>query len=212
MTIRRYAGYGPRLLVLGAMMVASGPALAQELVWARYGDIDSLDPHRATSTLSMQVWDQIYDTLLAFDDEGKPRANLAKSWEVSDDGLSYTLALEAGVTCHDGTPFDAEDVKFTIDRAFDGAKPSLTKTSWGPIEAVEVIDPLTVKVSMASRFGAFLPFLADSFSSMVCDSNTGDGFGSATRLASKVWFTLDDGQLRGGERDSLFARVRRALG
>jgi peptide/nickel transport system substrate-binding protein len=164
--------------------LTAGAGQASELVWARYGDIDSLDPHRATSTLSMQVWDQIYDTLLAFDDEGKPRANLAKSWEISDDGLSYTLALEDGVTCHDGTPFNAEDVKFTIDRAFDGAKPSLTKTSWGPIEVVEVIDPLTVKVSMASRFGAFLPFLADSFSSMVCDSNTGDGFGSATAIGT----------------------------
>jgi len=169
---------------LSAVLVMSGGAAASELVWARYGDIDSLDPHRATSTLSMQVWDQIYDTLLAFDETGKPRANLAKSWQVSDDGLSYTLTLEDGVKCHDGSPFDAEDVKFTIDRAFDSAKPSLTKTSWGPIEAVEVIDPLTVKVSMTSRFGAFLPFLADSFSSMVCDSNTADSFGSSTAIGT----------------------------
>ncbi|MGF1630189.1 MAG: ABC transporter substrate-binding protein [Kiloniellaceae bacterium] len=165
-------------------VLAAGGAQASELVWARYGDIDSLDPHRATSTLSMQVWDQIYDTLLAFDADGNPRPNLAKSWAVSDDGLSYTLALEDGVVCHDGTPFNADDVKFTIDRAFDGAKPSLTKTSWGPIEAVEVIDPLTVKVSMTSRFGAFLPFLADSFSSMVCDSNTADSFGSSTAIGT----------------------------
>jgi len=174
------AGLSAALAVSGAF----GTAQASELVWARYGDIDSLDPHRATSTLSMQVWDQIYDTLLAFDETGKPRANLAKSWEVSDDGLSHTLALEEGVVCHDGTPFNADDVKFTIDRAFDSAKPSLTKTSWGPIEAVEVIDPLTVKVSMASRFGAFLPFLADSFSSMICDSNTADSFGSATAIGT----------------------------
>jgi len=168
---------------LSAVLIA-GAGQASELVWARYGDIDSLDPHRATSTLSMQVWDQIYDTLLAFDEAGAPRPNLARSWQVSDDGLSYTLVLEEGVVCHDGTPFNAEDVKFTIDRAFDGAKPSLTKTSWGPIEAVEVIDPLTVKVSMTSRFGAFLPFLADSFSSMVCDSNAADSFGSSTAIGT----------------------------
>lgn len=159
-------------------------AQASELVWARYGDIDSLDPHRATSTLSMQVWDQIYDTLLAFDETGKPRPNLAESWTISDDGLSYTFALEEGVVCHDGTPFNAEDVKFTIDRAFDSKKPSLTKTSWGPVETVEVIDPHTVKVSMSSRFGAFLPFLADSFSSMICDSNAADSFGSATAIGT----------------------------
>ena len=178
--IRLAAGLSAALAVTGAFAAAE----AKELVWARYGDIDSLDPHRATSTLSMQVWDQIYDTLLAFGEDGTPRANLAKSWSISDDGLSYTLALEDGVVCHDGTPFNAEDVKFTIDRAFDAAKPSLTKTSWGPINAVEVIDPLTVKVSMTSRFGAFLPFLADSFSSMICDSNTAETFGSSTAIGT----------------------------
>src|SRR5512138_3814235 len=167
-----------------ATALTAGVGQASELVWARYGDIDSLDPHRATSTLSMQVWDQIYDTLLAFDEAGKPRANIAKSWQISNDGLSYTFKLEEGIVCHDGTPFNADDVKFTFDRAFDSAKPSLTKTSWGPVETVEVIDPLTVKVSMSSRFGAFLPFLADSFSSMICDSNTADGFGSATAIGT----------------------------
>jgi peptide/nickel transport system substrate-binding protein len=158
---------------------------ASELVWARYGDIDSLDPHRATSTLSMQVWDQIYDTMLAFDENGAPQPHFAKSWEVSDDGLEYTFALEDGVVCHDGTPFDANDVKFTVDRAF-GENPSLTKTSWGPIESVEVIDPLTDKFTMASRFGAFIPFLADSFSSIVCDSeaNQSDEFGSKVAIGA----------------------------
>ncbi|MGF1552971.1 MAG: ABC transporter substrate-binding protein [Paracoccaceae bacterium] len=166
-----------------AVTLAAGAAGAQELVWARYGDIDSLDPHRATSTLSMQVWDQIYDQLLAFDMEGNPQPNMAKSWEVSQDGLQYTFALHDGIKCHDGSDFTAEDVKFTIDRAF-GDTPSLTRTSWGPIESVEVVDPLTVKISMSSRFAAFLPFLADSFSSMVCDSVDPETFGSTTAIGT----------------------------
>ena len=171
------------LALAGSLLMASQGLQASELVWARYGDIDSLDPHRATSTLSMQVWDQIYDTLLAFDDSGIPQPNMAKSWTVSDDGLEYTFELEDGILCHDGTPFNAEDVKFTVDRAF-GDNPSLTQTSWGPIESVEVVDPLTVKFTLGSRFGAFLPFLADSFSSMVCDSNTNPEFGSETAIGS----------------------------
>jgi len=171
------------LALAGSLLMASQGLQASELVWARYGDIDSLDPHRATSTLSMQVWDQIYDTLLAFDDAGIPQPNMAKSWTVSDDGLEYTFELEDGILCHDGTPFNAEDVKFTVDRAF-GDNPSLTQTSWGPIESVEVVDPLTVKFTLGSRFGAFLPFLADSFSSMVCDSNTNPEFGSETAIGS----------------------------
>ena len=179
MRTTRRALLGPALVA--ATLAAGQGAVAQELVWARYGDADSLDPHRATSTLSMQVWDQIYDTLLAFDMDGNPGPNLAKSWEVSDDGLEYTFALNDGIQCHDGTPFDAEDVKFTIDRAF-GDTPSLTKTSWGPITGVEVLDPLSFKVIMSSKFGAFIPFLADSFSSMVCDTNTAETFGSSTAI------------------------------
>jgi peptide/nickel transport system substrate-binding protein len=173
--------------LLTTLLLAPATALAQggTLVWARYGDADSLDPHRATSTLSMQVWDQIYDKLLAFDDEGRPQPHIAKSWDISDDGLEYTFHLQDGVLCHDGTPFDANDVKFTIDRAL-GENPSLTKTSWGPIEEVTVVDPLTVKVQMSSRFGAFIPFLADSFSSMICDSeaNQGEDFGTSVAIGS----------------------------
>jgi peptide/nickel transport system substrate-binding protein len=181
----RFTPKGLGILVFALSAAATAiPSQASEVVWARYGDIDSLDPHRATSTLSMQVWDQIYDTLLAFDESGAARANLAKSWSIGADGLSYTLQLEDGVVCHDGSPFDANDVKFTIDRAFDDAKPSLTKTAWGPIVDVAVVDPLTVKVTMSSRFGAFLPFLADSFSSMVCDSNTAADFGSASAIGT----------------------------
>jgi len=179
-----------RPLARCAMLAAAGslaamPVAASELVWARYGDADSLDPHRATSTLSMQVWDQIYDTMLAFDEEGKPQAHFAKAWTVSEDGLEYVFELQDGVVCHDGTPFDANDVKFTVDRAF-GENPSLTKTSWGPIESAEVVDPLTVKITMSTPFGAFLPFLADSFSSIVCDSeaNQSAEFGSSTAVGA----------------------------
>ncbi len=180
-TLGLIAASGPAI----AIALAASPASASEVVWARYGDINSLDPHRATSTLSMQVWDQIYDTLLAFDKDGNPKPHIAKSWDISDDGLQYTFHLQDGVLCHDGTPFDANDVKFTIDRAL-GDNPSLTKTSWGPIQSAEVVDPLTIKITMASRFGAFIPFLADSFSSIVCDSdaNKSEDFGTNVAIGA----------------------------
>ena len=56
-------------------------AQAKDIIWARYGDIDSLDPHKATSTLSLQVWGLIYDTLLATDKDGNAVPHLAKSWK-----------------------------------------------------------------------------------------------------------------------------------
>lgn len=176
------------LALAGALAATATLAQAEPIVWARYGDIDSLDPHRATSTLSLQVWSLIYDTLLATDADGAPVPHIAKSWESNAEGTEYTFALQDGVTCHDGTPLDANDVKYTIDTAFDPDAPSVTKGSWGPISGVEVIDPLTVKLTLEQPFVALIPFLADSFSSIICDSNAGaEGFGTTTAIGSGPW-------------------------
>lgn len=182
----------PTRLGLAALLAAGTalPAFAQdsEIVWARYGDIDTLDPHRATSTLSLQVWSLIYDTLMATDADGNPVPNIATSYAVSDDGLEYTFSLADGVMCHDGTPLNANDVKYTVDRAFDADNPSVTQASWGPVTAVDVIDPLTVKLTLETPFVALIPFLADSFSSIICDSNAeADGFGTTVAIGSGPW-------------------------
>ena len=129
-------------MIAGAVALGvATPALAGDIVWARDGDIDSLDPHRATSTLSRQVWYQIYDSLLEFDDSGKPVPNLAKSWTVSEDGTEVVFTLNDGITCHDGTPFNADDVMWTVDRALGEENPDLL----GPITDA----PVYLKVEAA---------------------------------------------------------------
>jgi peptide/nickel transport system substrate-binding protein len=176
------------LLAGMVLMGMSASASAADLVWARDGDIDSLDPHRATSTLSRQLWYQIYDSLLEFDDSGAPIGNLAKEWTVSADGKTVDLVLNDGIKCHDGSDFDSADVKYTIDRAFDAEKPSLTKASWGQITNVEAVDRLNVRVTLESPFGAFIPFLADQFTSMLCDSNAeASGFGVTSAVGTGPW-------------------------
>lgn len=159
------------------------------LIWARYGDADSLDPHRTTTTLSWQIFDQLYDTLLAFNDKGEIVPNLAKSWKISQDGREATFVLNQGISCHDGTPFDANDVKYTAQRALDDKNPSVTKGAWGPIAAVDAIDPQTVRFRFKSPFGAFVSFMADPFASMVCDSNKslGQQFGVSKAIGTGPW-------------------------
>ncbi len=176
------------LAAVAAIGLCSAAAEARDIVWARYGDIDTLDPHKATSTLSLQTWSLIFDTLLATDKDGNPVPNMAESWTVNDAGTEYTFKLHDGITCHDGSPLDATDVKYTVDRAFDDADPSVTKASWGPITSAEVVDPLTVKLTLETPFVALVPFLADSFSSILCDSNEGaEGFGTTTAIGSGPW-------------------------
>jgi ABC-type transport system substrate-binding protein len=58
--------------------------------------------------------DMIYDTLIMYDTDLNPIPGLAKSWYVKDDGITWILRLQEGVKWHDGMPFSAEDVKFTL--------------------------------------------------------------------------------------------------
>jgi peptide/nickel transport system substrate-binding protein len=169
---------------------ASGAASSGgTLVWARYGDADSLDPQRTTTTLSWQIFDQLYDTLLAFNDKGEIVPNLAKEWQVSKDGKEVSFTLNENITCHDGSAFDATDVKYTAERAIDAKNPSVTKGAWGPITSVEVVNPQTVKFVFQQPFGAFPSFMADPFASMLCDSNQalGDQFGVSKAIGTGPW-------------------------
>ncbi|MGJ3247282.1 MAG: ABC transporter substrate-binding protein [Elainellaceae cyanobacterium] len=170
----------------------SAPSHPTKLVWARAGDAESLDPHRSSTIFSWHVLDQMYDTLLAFGEDGQLVSNLAKDWLVSADGKTITFVLHEDIVCHDGTPFDADDVKFTADRALNADQPSLTQASWGPVSQVEIADPLTVKFSFTEPFAAFLPFMADPFASMICDSNAelGDEFGTHAAIGTGPWQLL----------------------
>jgi peptide/nickel transport system substrate-binding protein len=75
-----------------------------------------------------------------------------------------------------------------VYRAFDDANPGVTKASWGPITEAEIVDPLTSKFKLKKPFVALIPFLADSFSSIICDSNKdADGFGTTVAIGSGSW-------------------------
>lgn len=189
MAMAACGGDTPDVADSGDSAANSTPQEGGSLVWARYGDADSLDPHRTTTTLSWQVFDQIYDTLLAFDDNGDVVPNLAKEWTVSDDGLEATFVLNEGITCHDGTPFDANDVKYTAERATSEDNPSVTSGAWGPISSVDVVDAQTVKFTFSEPFGAFVSFMADPFSSQICDSveDLGDDFGVSAAVGTGPW-------------------------
>lgn len=87
----------------------------------------------------------LYDRLLNFDEAEHLQPGLALSHEVSKDGLEYTLKLRPGVKFHDGTPFNADAVKFNIQRNID--KPDSTwYTTYEPVDHVEVVDELTAKI------------------------------------------------------------------
>lgn len=176
------------IALIAAWLAWSSVAQARDIIWARDGDIDTLDPQRATSSLSRQLWYQIYDSLLEFNQKGELVPNLAESWKVTDGGKTVTFHLHKGIKCSDGSDFNADDVLFTTKRALSDDHPSVTKTSWGPITQVEKLDPLTVQFHLSKPFAAFVSFMADQFSGMICDSMKGNqDFGSSAAVGTGPW-------------------------
>ncbi|MDQ3696136.1 MAG: ABC transporter substrate-binding protein [Chloroflexota bacterium] len=98
------------------------------------------------TTSTWSTWEGIhflYDRLLTFDENEDLQPGLATAWEISEDGLEYTLTLRDSVTFHDGTPFNAEAVRFNIQRHLDQVD-SAFYTSFEPVEEMEIVDDATI--------------------------------------------------------------------
>lgn len=118
----------------------------------------NLDPTGgAAAAIDEVVYANIFEGLTRFAPDGSVVPGLAESWEISEDGTVYTFKLRDGVSFHDGTAMDGEDVKFSLDRARAEDSTNAQKALFAGIETVDVVDPLTVKVSLANPDGAF-PF------------------------------------------------------
>ncbi|MEE9415884.1 MAG: ABC transporter substrate-binding protein, partial [Acidimicrobiales bacterium] len=88
----------------------------------------------------------IIEPLIKIDSNGDLVPLLAESWEVSDDGLTYTFKLREGVTFHDGEAFDAADVVFSLDRSRGDDIEHPFKAHLEPIDSVTALDDLTVEI------------------------------------------------------------------
>ncbi|RME46160.1 MAG: ABC transporter substrate-binding protein [Chloroflexi bacterium] len=123
-------------------------------------DPDTLDPALFTTTTVANMVEYMAETLIVTDKEGNVKPQLATSWEVSDDSLEYTLHLREGVTFHDGTPMDAEAVKWNLDRVLDPNVKVAIRSPFTSIEEVEVVDPLTVRLHLSKPFAPLLSSFA----------------------------------------------------
>ncbi|NLK00718.1 MAG: peptide ABC transporter substrate-binding protein [Clostridia bacterium] len=128
-------------------------------------DAPRLDPGLSSSVYDRYVFQSIFDKLADIDENGEVVPVLAKNWDVSDDGLTYTFHLQEGVKFHDGTDFNAEAVKFNFDRNTDPASPR--RGELAAVKEVTVVDEYTVEVVLSEPFAPFLSILTDRAGMMV---------------------------------------------
>ena len=148
----------------GAEAVSEDDKSGGTVVWVDLASPrDTLDQDKSNHTQSRMLARHVLETLTVVDPAtGDITPGLATSWEISDDGLELTFTLRDDVTFHDGTPFNAEAVKYNFDRTM-----SLTpKAAWQymggeKLAETQVVDEYTVKLIYNEPYAAILTYLSD---------------------------------------------------
>ena len=139
---------------------ASGPAkkggIASVAVTASPTSWDLLK----SDWITWQSINYLYDRLIDVDDKETPKPMLATSWDVTPDGLTYTLKLRSDVKFHDGTPFNSQSVKFNIERYLN-KEDSAFYTEYEAVSQIDLPDDQTVKLTLKQVSVSMLFYLAD---------------------------------------------------
>ncbi|AMG89780.1 MULTISPECIES: glutathione ABC transporter substrate-binding protein GsiB [Bordetella] len=129
--------------------------------------LETLDPYNTNSTLNQAAGKAYYEGLFEFDKDLKIQNLLATGYEVSPDGLVYTIKLRDGIKFHDGTDFNADAVKANFDRVANPENRLSRYTQFNRVAKTEVVDPHTVRITLKEPFSAFINALAHPAAMMI---------------------------------------------
>ncbi|GGC16166.1 peptide ABC transporter [Oxalicibacterium flavum] len=131
-------------------------------------DTNSLDMHAISHTNAQWLGRLMYDNLVYLNDKGEPTPWLARSWEISPDGKTYTFHLRDDVTFSDGAKFNAEAVRLNLEHMRDPAtKSPLAAAYIAPYINGEVLDDYTFRAHLREPYAPFLDVLAQSWLAML---------------------------------------------
>ena len=160
----------------GSSAQGDGSGAKDTLRIAYTDNIENLDCNLTSNNICEKVFANIYGTMLKFDKDYKPQPYIAKSWEVSEDGLIYTFKLRDDVKFHDGKQLTAKDVAYSLKKsqesAFNGA-------FLAPVERFDVIDDYTISLVLKTPYAPLLNVLCEPLIGIVSEETyeaSGDTF------------------------------------
>ncbi len=180
-------------LMAAAALTASAGAVQAQQSTIRIGlneDPDVLDPTLARTYVGRIVFASLCDKLFDIDEKTNVVPQLALSQETLDDGKTMIVKLRPNVKFHDGEPMDAEAVKFSLERHLT-LQGSFRKPELAAVDKVDVVDPLTVKISLKTPFSPLLSQLTDRAGMIVSPKaakEAGDKFGAKPVCAGPFKF------------------------
>lgn len=144
---------------------ASEETQSAELVWAASAMVAQFDPYVSTDVIDQAAYYNIFDSMILFQPDGTITPGLAVDWD-SIDPYVWTFNLRQGVTWHNGDPFTAEDIEFSLNRVVDPESKSLFVGNFSLVENVETLDEHTVRIT-TSEPDPFMLFRMGNYGSPV---------------------------------------------
>ncbi len=148
-------------MLAAALVLCLAPVDARaeikELVIGIGVDADTLNPQEQTTTLFQNMCDLIYDSFYYQDPEGNLHPRLATKYEISEDGLTWTIHLRQGVKFSDGTDLNADAVKLTWDRMMDPKLRVPLRFTIGMVQECAKIDDYTIALKLKYPFAPLAP-------------------------------------------------------
>ncbi|WP_368344423.1 ABC transporter substrate-binding protein [Pelagovum sp. HNIBRBA483] len=136
-----------------------------------FGAQSSLDP--ISKGRVFQITEKIMSRLVRPGLDGRPQADLATSWEANEDATVWTFKLRDGVTFHDGSTFEADDVVYSINRVLDPESDSPARSAVQMITGVEALDDMTVQFTLNTPF-ADMPLQLMDYRLRMLNEGSGD--------------------------------------
>lgn len=129
----------------------------------------------------------IFENLIIRADDGSWAPWVAESWETAADGLKTTFKIRQGITFHDGSPLNAEAVKWFFDKARDPEGEHGFSSTYAPVTDITLDDEYTVSFVFSSRFAGFMDAIASSFAGLISPTSyesAGENFGVSVVIGS----------------------------
>ena len=169
--MRKLLGGSALALVLalsGVAVAQDAPRQGGEMIVTYKDDVTTLDPAIGYDWQNWSIIKSLFDGLMDY----KPGTmelvpDLAESYEISPDGLTYTFKLRPGVKFHNGRELVAGDIKYSIERVLDPATQSPGAGFFGSIASIEAPDPQTIQFKLSRPDATFLHVMAINFAHAV---------------------------------------------
>lgn len=150
------------VFAISAACLAGAPALSQQVLDVGVAsNVNTFDPARTKIGEEYIIDFLVYSGLTEIDGQGGVFPDLAEDWSASEDQTVWTFTLREGVTFHDGSAFEPEDVKATFERIMDEAVGSTIRVNFSIVDEITIDDPRTVTFHLSQPYSGFPELLGD---------------------------------------------------